>query len=325
VTVPDTTLPTVNVTAPLGGTTVTGRVVVSGSAVDLGGVAGITFFDGATAIAPEVTVAPFSVTWNTAAVANGSHTLTARARDVAGNIGTSAPIVVTVTNSATPPPPAGLVAAFNFNTDTGTTATTAINSAGSGNGAIAGAVLVPSQTGFGTALHFDGINDMVTVTEALAAGPLDAQTAVTLSAWVNPSALAGPSGWRTIVMKERPAGLAYALYANDGDDKASQPAGYMNIAGSDQPVRGVPGLPLNTWTHIAVTYDRTQILLYVNGSLRAAVAQAGNITRSNNPLRIGGNAVFTQEFFAGMIDDVRIYNRALSATEIVADKDARIP
>jgi len=50
----------------------------------------------------------------------------------------------------------------------------------------------------------------------------------------------------------------------------------------------------------------------------------GNIVTSNLPLRIGGNAIWG-EFFAGRIDDVRVYNRALTATEITAGMNAPVP
>ena len=43
---------------------------------------------------------------------------------------------------------------------------------------------------------------------------------------------------------------------------------------------------------------------------------SGNIITTNSPLRIGGNAIWNDEFFAGLIDDVRVYNRALSLAEI---------
>jgi hypothetical protein len=67
-----------------------------------------------------------------------------------------------------------------------------------------------------------------------------------------------------------------------------------------------------------MTYDLTTIRLYVNGSLAASTATTGGVTTSTGPLRIGGNSVWG-EYFAGLIDDVRVYNRALSAVEIGAD------
>ncbi|PYM09786.1 MAG: hypothetical protein DME18_17435 [Verrucomicrobia bacterium] len=96
----DTTAPTVSLTAPASNATVSGSsVTVSANASDNVGVAGVQFkVDGAD-LGAEDTVAPYSITWNTTSVANGSHTLTAVARDAAGNQTTSAAISVVVNNS----------------------------------------------------------------------------------------------------------------------------------------------------------------------------------------------------------------------------------
>jgi Domain of unknown function (DUF4082)/Bacterial Ig domain len=101
----DLTAPAVSVTAPANGATVSGAAVsVTASASDNVGVAGVQFLlDGAN-LGSEVTAAPYSVTWNTGLATNGAHTLSARARDAAGNTTTSAPVSVTVSNISTGPP-----------------------------------------------------------------------------------------------------------------------------------------------------------------------------------------------------------------------------
>jgi Ca2+-binding RTX toxin-like protein len=100
----DTTNPTVSMTAPAAAATVSGAAVaVSANAADNIGVAGVQFKDGVTNIGAEDTTAPYTVNWNTTAVANGSHTLSAVARDAAGNTAT-ATVTVTVSNVAGPPP-----------------------------------------------------------------------------------------------------------------------------------------------------------------------------------------------------------------------------
>jgi len=102
----DTTPPTVGVTSPSNGATIQGTVPVSASASDNVGVAGVQFrIDGAN-FGAEDTSAPYSVSWNTTGAVNGSHTITAVARDAAGNRTTSAPVTVTVSNAPPPPPPA---------------------------------------------------------------------------------------------------------------------------------------------------------------------------------------------------------------------------
>src|SRR5207244_4411527 len=97
----DKTPPTVAITSPSAGTAVKGTITVSASAADNIGVAGVQFLVDGAPLGAENTSAPYAVAWNTAGVADGSHTLTAIARDAAGNTVTSAAVNVTV--DKTPP------------------------------------------------------------------------------------------------------------------------------------------------------------------------------------------------------------------------------
>ena len=75
---------------------------------------------------------------------------------------------------------------------------------------------------------------------------------------------------------------------------------------------GTAGLALNTWTHLATTYDGTTLRLFVNGAQVASQAVPGAIVASTGH---SGSAEINVwgEYFAGLIDEVRIYNRALCA------------
>jgi hypothetical protein len=75
-------------------------VTVSASASDSVGVVGVQFRLDGTTLGAEVTSPPYSVSWDTTTAANGTHTLTAVARDAAGNTATSAPVNVNVSNRA---------------------------------------------------------------------------------------------------------------------------------------------------------------------------------------------------------------------------------
>jgi hypothetical protein len=166
----------------------------------------------------------------------------------------------------------------------------------------------------GGALSFDCANDWVTVND----NALLDVTRVTIAAWVRPTA---NTPWTTVVMKETAGGLAYALYANND---ASRPAGYVQIGNADRVATGTAVVPTNTWTHLAFTYDGANMRVYVNGALVRTVARTGNIAVSNDPLRIGGNASWG-EHFTGLIDDVRIYNRALTLAEVQGDMNTPVP
>jgi probable HAF family extracellular repeat protein len=94
----DNVPPTVSITAPAAGATVAGTITVSASAADNVGVVGVQFkLDGAN-LGTEVTTAPYAVSWNTVSVSNALHTLTAVARDAAGNTSTSSAVTVKVKN-----------------------------------------------------------------------------------------------------------------------------------------------------------------------------------------------------------------------------------
>jgi hypothetical protein len=97
----DGTPPSVTVTAPPPGSTVSGTVTITATASDNVGVVGVQFkVDGAN-LGAEDTASAYSFAWDTTSVVNGSHTLTAFARDAAGNATTSASVAVTVSNGAT--------------------------------------------------------------------------------------------------------------------------------------------------------------------------------------------------------------------------------
>ena len=138
---------------------------------------------------------------------------------------------------------------------------------------------------------------------------------MTLEAWVNPAALG--TAWRTVILKEQPAGLIYTLYANTDTTRPS-----ANIfTTTENETRGTAALGLNTWTHLAATYDGSTLRLFVNGAQVSSKAITGTIKTSAGVLRIGGNGVWG-EYFSGLLDEIRIYDRASTAAEIQADMNA---
>src|SRR5207244_1491618 len=102
----DTTPPTVSMTTPTDGATVSGAsVTVSANASDDMGVAGVQFKLDGVNLGTEDTTAPYSITWNTITASNSLHTLSAVARDAAGNQTTAANVSITVSNTGDTTPP----------------------------------------------------------------------------------------------------------------------------------------------------------------------------------------------------------------------------
>jgi hypothetical protein len=206
----------------------------------------------------------------------------------------------------------GLVAAFAFNEGTGTTVSSAV---GGLTGTISGATWT-SGGRYGKALSFNGTNSVVTIADSSA---LDLTTGMTLEAWVDPATV---GGWESIILKERPSapGLSYGMYASTN---VNAPGGYINTGGSDVAATGTSALTPGTWAHLALTYDGSNLRLYVNGTLVRTTANTGSLITSTGNLSIGGNSIWG-EYFNGLIDEVRVYNRALSQSEIQTDMNTGI-
>ena len=218
-------------------------------------------------------------------------------------IGLAGLVSVPASMAATP----GLVAAYGFEEGSGTTVTDA-----SGNGHT-GTIVNANWAAagrHGKALRFNGRSALVTVPDA--AG-LHLSTGLTLEAWVKPSTVT--SVWRDVVYKGNDN---YYLEAS------SQPTGYP-VAGTVRRGRlrrgayGTAALRIDRWSFLAATYDGAHVRLYVNGTQVASTARAGRIASSSKPLQIGGDSIYGH-YFAGLIDDVRIYNVALTAAQLRTDQ-----
>jgi hypothetical protein len=220
-------------------------------------------------------------------------------------------IEVTSDAAPPPPPPTGLVAAYNFDEGMGTAVT---DRSGSGNNGTTANTAWSAAGKYGGALSFNGTSSWVTVADSAS---LDLTSALTLEAWVNPAALG--TSWRTVLFKEQTGGMVYSLYANEA---TGHPVGQVNIGG-EQNALGSSGLPLNTWTHLALTYDGQTLTLYVNGVPAGSKAQTGLVPVSTGVLRIGGNGIWP-EWFSGLIDNARVYNRALTQVQIQSDMQTPI-
>ena len=132
-----------------------------------------------------------------------------------------------------------------------------------------------------------------------------------MEAWVRPTTTKGS---RPVIAKED--GPVYALQASG----AGRRAGGSVVTGSTVEVGGARLQP-NTWQHLALTYDGSLLRIFIDGTLAGSTSTTGPVAGSDGALRIGGIA---GEYFAGTLDDVRVYNRALSAAEIVADMSSPV-
>src|SRR5882672_9200340 len=214
---------------------------------------------------------------------------------------TLAALVVLQLSTATAAAQTGLVAAYSFNESSGTTAADA---SGTGNtGMVSGAAWTTAGKNSG-ALTFSG-NGRVTIPDSPS---LRLSSAMTLEAWVRPSTVS--AAWRDVIYK---GDDNYFLEGTTPTN--SRPAIGGTYGTTNAVTYGTPALKANTWSHLAATYDGATVRLYVNGTQTSSTARTGTLAASANPLQIGGDSIYGQ-YFSGVIDDVRVYNMALTATQI---------
>ena len=159
----------------------------------------------------------------------------------------------------------------------------------------------------GGAVDFDGNNDYITVPDN---DLYDVGTTATYSAWVNPAAI----GSGMYIFEKTQAGAEdKSLYVTSAGK-----AGFYLYNVSDWHDAGIESattLSAGTWYHIVGTYDGVRARLYVNGVLENSRAVTGNVADSIGAFVIGSrNGV--SNFFSGSIDEMRFYNRPLSADEV---------
>ena len=195
------------------------------------------------------------------------------------------------------------------------TATTAVGDGAAQNGTVAGTTAVTLSTNrngtSGTALSFSGTAQSITIGDPV---PLQITGQITLAAWVRTTA-APTNTIRNIVAKGAGTSGEIFLRMNGGDWEVGSWNGTNHLASF--PIY----TDLSTWVHIAGTYDGTAWRLYRNGQLVATRVDpigAIAVTGGSPGWAIGANGAGTGRLWTGQIDDVGIFNTALTATQIAA-------
>lgn len=201
-----------------------------------------------------------------------------------------------------PPQPTGPVASYPFSEGAG-----AITADSSGNGFTATLTNGTAWTitgKYGNAISFDGVNDKVTLPNTLDI----ADFPFTLEAWIRPTSFAD---WRAIFSKR----ASYSISQMRFDVGLSISTGRIYITNGSTFSQFTYVPPLNTWTHIAIVVESSGVKLYINGTLQQTIGAMALGSSASAPVAIG-NTGDNDDPFAGQIDNLRLYTRALSQTEI---------
>jgi hypothetical protein len=192
--------------------------------------------------------------------------------------------------------------------DDGSGNTVADSSGNNRNGTLAGDVSwIDGITG--GALVFDGDGDYVDMGKDPG---FDITNQITVSAWIKVSAF--DKDWQTIVAK---GDRSWRLQRNRGENTLEFGCSGLVVPGTDWgQIFGKTDVNDGHWHHVTGVYDQEKIYLYIDGSLDASAAAPGTIRVNEEPVYIGENSQMTNRFWNGTIDDVRIYNYALSAEKI---------
>jgi hypothetical protein len=165
-------------------------------------------------------------------------------------------------------------------------------------------------------LDFDSNNDIVNC----GVGPtVDISgTQITLEAWIFPTAWRTSSFEGTIINKESLSSSGYMLRCGNNGQLSFA---FGNGTGFPEVQSTTGTLTLNTWQHVAATYDGTTMRIYRNGVQVGSSANTSSIAAATAiPLAIGSSVSYPTRTFAGRIDEVRIWNVARSASELAANQ-----
>lgn len=178
----------------------------------------------------------------------------------------------------------------------------------SGNGYNGAAVNVTYAPGrIGQAASFNDVSSAITV--ASLAGQLPAgSSSRTVALWMNSSSIA--SNGNMVSWGERVGNQRFSALQENG--------GELRMIGEGNDYGSGTNLGGNTWHHVVLTYTASSLIFYVDGVQVSSVTVAPQLnTSAANGLRMGVNALpANDEYFGGLLDEVRIYNRVLTPADV---------
>ncbi len=247
--------------------------------------------------------------WSTTNVANGSHTITAVARDTANKTTTSSAVSVTVNNVQQP---SNLILALGFNNPL---LPLSDSSTAGNSGSCSANCPTYSSTGgrLGSgAYDFSGLGNWIQLPNE---AQFDFSSNFTASFWMKTSAFV--NAWEPFIAK---GDSAWTIERNNTGNSVQ----FTTFAPGASSLASNAALNNNQWHHVAVVYNGSTKNVYVDGVLSASASYSAVLNKNNFAVRLGQNEEYPAADYGGWLDDVRIYSRALTLSEIVSDMNTAI-
>lgn len=172
-----------------------------------------------------------------------------------------------------------------------------------------GVTFAAGQVGQG--FNLDGVNDFISVPHNAAHNP----PALTIAGWVNITQAPATGHEYYVISKYGGNFDGYILRVGSTMVPSFSLARMPNVQSH---ATAATAIPLNTWVHLAATYDGTTSSIYVNGVLQGSTGFTGGYTGATVPLAMGAASWFSGAFTKGLMDGVELYSRAVSASQVNA-------
>jgi uncharacterized repeat protein (TIGR01451 family) len=309
------TPPMVSITSPTNGQFVSSALSLTASASDNAGVANVQFLVDGVPLG-TVTTTPYTMSLQTTTLTNATHTITAVATDNVGNQATSAAVTVAVDNVTTGAT-AGLVAYWSFDS-TYVNGTTLFDQSGNMNNATAFSMTsVPGE--IGQAIYFNGSSSSIQVPSSLSTQAFDLVGDLSFSLWVQ---TANSTRDEALISKYTAAGsgFGYVLRTTPAGTVELQLGNNNVVASTISVATDVTRINDGNWHYVAVVVALgSSVTFYVDGQLSSTYPMDSVSSVAGTSFEMGITSIATSgTYFTGSMDEVRVYNRTLSASDVAS-------
>ncbi len=183
-------------------------------------------------------------------------------------------------------------------------------------------------------LSFDGVNDKVRIVRSTTPPPsniaigdtsFNISDVITIESWIYPESGSNFNVQSVLAKSQRSPTSAQTGYIFPRtNDNWNNIAFLINFNGLGWRQLTAPYPGKDSWHHVAATYDGSYMRIFIDGLLVNQMAITGTITVNTNPVTIGYQNGYTNEYYKGKLDELRVWHRALSPCEIAANRNCEL-